>query len=167
MTTARRRIWAYERGQRTRELVVVPFGGVLLTPELVALFASMQAAAAADGVELVLTDGVRTHEEQTRLYLERMDQPGDDAATRARKAELRRVRGIAARPGWSRHQSGHALDVRTGLTAAAFRRGERTPTYRWLEEHAPRFGFRVLAVKDEPWHLEAVMSPAELAGAGA
>lgn len=145
---------AYKRGQPTGEVELERVDGVWMTAELEAAWAPMRDAAAADGITLVPTFGFRRAEEQRRLFELRMDQPGDSAEVKARKAATRARDGIAARPGWSRHQSGTAIDVRTGLTAAAFREGKRTEIFLWLEANAPRFGFGVLRVKDEPWHLE-------------
>lgn len=145
---------AYRRGQPIGEVELERVDGVYMTAQLAAAWAPMRDAAAADGIELVPTFGFRLASEQRRLYELRMDQPGDSAEVRARKAELRDRDGIAARPGWSLHQSGLALDVRTGLTSRDFRAGKRTEIYTWLETHAGRFGFAVGRVRGEPWHLE-------------
>ena len=145
---------AYRRGQPIGEVEISRIDGVWMTAELEAAWVALRDAAAADGVELVPTFGFRTMADQRRLYELRMDLPNDSAETRARKAQIRERDGIAARPGWSLHQSGLALDVRTGLTAADFRAGRRTEIYLWLEGHAHRYGWAVGRVRNEPWHLE-------------
>ena len=87
----------------------------------------MRQAAAADGIELTIRSGFRTHEQQARLY----------RAWRAGEGNR------AARPGRSLHQSGRAIDLAV-----------RDPVVRaWLETHARRFGFH-RTVKSEPWHWE-------------
>lgn len=145
---------AYARGKALGLVDLEQVDGVLMTAELKAAWVPMREAAALSGLELIPTFGFRTMTEQTRLFEDRMDRDTDPPNERERKAQIRKVKGIAARPGYSLHQSGRALDVRTGLTAAAFARGERTPAFLWLEANAARFGWAVLRVRSEPWHLE-------------
>ncbi len=87
----------------------------------------MAAAARRAGIRLQVNSGFRTAEEQRQLY-----------------NLYRRGRGpLAAKPGGSNHQSGHALDLDT-----------RSPQVRrWLWRHAFRFGFR-RTVACERWHYE-------------
>ncbi len=86
------------------------------------------AAAAAQGVEVRITDSYRPYEEQVDLA--------------ARKG-LYKNGGLAATPGTSNHGWGLAVDAdvtdQTVLT--------------WMRENGPRFGF-VEAVPREPWHWE-------------
>jgi hypothetical protein len=54
----------------------------------------------------------------------------------------------AAKPGFSRHQNGIALDIST--------KGSKPPkyitkVYEWLRNNAPQYGF-VRTVRSEPWH---------------
>lgn len=90
-------------------------------------FFKMAAAARRAGIRLQVNSGFRTSEEQRQLY-----------------NLYRRGRGpLAAKPGGSNHQSGHALDLDT-----------RSPQVRrWLWRHAFRFGFR-RTVACERWHYE-------------
>ena len=90
-------------------------------------FFKMAAAARRVGLHLQVNSGFRTAEEQRQLY-----------------NLYRRGRGpLAAKPGGSNHQSGHALDLDT-----------RSPQVRrWLWRHAFRFGFR-RTVACERWHYE-------------
>ena len=90
-------------------------------------FLRMQEAAATDGLELHVWSGFRTHERQAELY----------AAWRAGHGNP------AAKPGFSNHQSGRALDLMVREEALAA----------WLAQHARRFGFR-RTVAGEPWHWE-------------
>ena len=87
----------------------------------------MATAARRAGIALQVNSGFRTDEEQSELY-----------------DLYRHGRGpLAARPGNSNHQSGHALDLDT-----------RSPQVRrWLQRHAFRFGFR-RTVASERWHYE-------------
>jgi hypothetical protein len=101
-------------------------------------FYKMAAAAARDGVTLQVTSGFRTDQQQRELFT----------------LYLRGRGPLAARPGSSNHQSGHALDLET-----------RSPQVRrWLQRHAFRFGFR-RTVSSERWHYEHWgIGDAEVAG---
>lgn len=109
----------------------------------------MNEAAAKDGVMLGLNSAWRSMKKQQRLWQARQD------------PEVRKRKGGAARPGHSLHQSGDALDIKTGMGAGDPMKKPReqwTKTFRWLEENAPRFGFK-RTVRREPWHWERVEEP--------
>ncbi|MEW5849930.1 MAG: FG-GAP-like repeat-containing protein [Myxococcota bacterium] len=90
----------------------------------------MQQAAAEDGVAIRIVSGFRTHAEQA--YLRACYENCNCNSC-----------NLAARPGYSNHQSGHALDLNT-----------REPeVYSWLVNNAARFGFK-RTVEGEPWHWE-------------
>ena len=92
-----------------------------------AAYRRMYAAAAHDHVLLHIVSGFRSMEHQQALY----------------RAYQRGQGNLAAVPGHSNHQSGHALDLNT-----------RAPgVLRWLERNGRRFGFR-RTVPTEPWHWE-------------
>jgi D-alanyl-D-alanine dipeptidase len=125
------RATGYVRG-RPRTIEVVPVDDVWLAKATARDFRAMQAAAAKVGIELSIRSGFRDHERQIWLY----------QAWRAGYGNR------AARPGYSLHQSGRALDLRV-----------RDPETRaWLKKHARRFGFQ-RTVSDEPWHFEHVGRP--------
>jgi hypothetical protein len=90
----------------------------------------MQQAAARDGVSLRIVSGFRTMAEQQYLY-------GCYIHCNCNSCNL------AAPPGHSNHQSGHALDLNTS----------EGRVYSWLSSNAARFGFR-RTVPTEPWHWE-------------
>jgi hypothetical protein len=50
---------------------------------------------------------------------------------------------LAAKPGYSNHQSGHALDLNTSSAGV----------YAWLEHHGATYGFK-RTVPSEIWHWE-------------
>ena len=91
----------------------------------------MQAAARRAGVNIGATSGFRTMAEQKYLY----------ALYRAGKGNL------AARPGYSNHQNGIAMDI-SGVG------GRGTRADRWLLANARKFGFRNLP--SEYWHYDYV-----------
>lgn len=107
-------------------------------------FLLMQQAAKKDGVKLMIMNGFRDMETQTRLYNERKNEP------------IRSQKGPAAAPGWSNHQSGKAVDLNTNMTLADKQAKKLSAQYEWLVANAAKFGFDNLDVPkaplDEPWH---------------
>ena len=115
---------AYEAG-KPFSIQVIHVGGKPTTKATGHAFLKMQAAANAEGVRLSLTSGFRTMAEQKHLY--ECYQTGSCNNG-----------NLAAKPGFSNHQSGLALDVSTST---------------WLARNASRFGF-VRTVAQESWHYE-------------
>jgi LAS superfamily LD-carboxypeptidase LdcB len=115
----------YVQGKRI-QIEVVDVGGVAVEVKTAHAFETMAAAATADGIELQLDSGFRTNERQAELY-----------------AEYRAGGVLAAKPGWSNHQSGRALDINCWNWTAC----------EWLAAHAKTYGFK-RTVPDEPWHWE-------------
>jgi hypothetical protein len=93
-------------------------------------YIAMQEAARRDGVSLRIVSGFRTQGEQQYLY-------GCYVNCNCNNCNL------AARPGYSNHQSGHALDLNTSD------RGVLS----WLNRNGSRFGFS-RTVPSEDWHWE-------------
>jgi hypothetical protein len=119
---------AYGNGRIPREaLETIGIGQHRLTHAAAQSFKAMRAAAAADGVDIGVTDSYRGYDEQVDLV--------------SRKG-LYSQGGLAAVPGTSPHGWGLALDL------------DVTPDgLSWLRANASRFGF-VEAVPREPWHWE-------------
>jgi hypothetical protein len=93
-------------------------------------YVAMQAKAKQAGVNLRIVSGFRTNQEQQYLY-------GCYVNCNCNSCNL------AARPGTSNHQSGHALDLNTSDSGV----------YSWLNNHAREFGF-ARTVPSEIWHWE-------------
>jgi hypothetical protein len=90
----------------------------------------MAQAAAAAGVNIAINSGFRTMAQQEYLY-------GCYINCSCNNCNL------AAKPGYSNHQSGHALDLNTSSGGV----------YAWLEANAAAYGF-TRTVPSEPWHWE-------------
>lgn len=117
-----------------------------LTSETIAAFRELADGAAADGVDIYLISGYRSYETQTKVYHNWCSIYGAKEADR-----------FSARPGFSEHQLGLAIDVNSleesfGDTAEG----------KWLAEHCWEYGFIIRYPKDkehmtgytyEPWHL--------------
>ena len=93
-------------------------------------YIALQAAAASDGVDVRIVSGFRTMAEQERLYSCYVDCNCNSC-------------NLAARPGTSNHQSGHALDLNTSAGGVLS----------WLNNNGARFGFS-RTVPSEAWHWE-------------
>src|SRR5262249_39566533 len=90
-------------------------------------FLRMQAAADSAGVTLSINSGFRSMDEQRYLYNCYVNGNCNSG-------------NIAARPGYSNHQNGQALDLATSNWA-------------WVRSNAARFGFSA-TVPQEKWHYE-------------
>ncbi len=90
-------------------------------------YQAMRDAARRAGIALRIVSGFRTMEHQQALY----------------RAYRQGHGNLAAQPGTSNHQSGHALDLNTSSPGV----------FRWLQRNAQRFGFH-RTVSTEPWHWE-------------
>jgi len=111
-------------------ITVVTVDGKPVERETANAFYVMQQAAASDGVHITIVSGFRTYAEQEYLYNCYINCNCNNC-------------NLAARPGYSNHQSGHAVDLNTSSPGV----------YDWLEAHAGGFGFS-RTVPSEPWHWE-------------
>ncbi len=126
-----KQVTAYVNGQ-PRTITVVPVGnGQYLRADAARAFKAMQEAARRAGINLGATSGFRTMAQQQELYRRYLNGTGN----------------LAARPGYSNHQNGIAMDV-SGIG------GRGTAADRWLRANAARFGFRNLP--SEFWHYDFV-----------
>lgn len=129
-----KKAFAYVGGRPTEVDLIDIGSGFKLERVAANTFITMRAEAAKDGVKLVVNSAFRSMEEQERLY----------AAFQAGTGNL------AARPGYSNHQSGIALDIDVD---ASF----NSPVYLWLQSHAGFYDWvntgKTFSQK-EPWHWE-------------
>lgn len=115
----------YDAGQKGEAIPVVMLDGCRMAVWVVPFWTRMRDAAKADGVELrpnSQDSGFRTYQDQARLR---------------EKYGSRRAAG----PGWSNHQTGHAIDIRMNNQVES-----------WLSQNADEYGW----VRDtwEDWHWE-------------
>jgi LAS superfamily LD-carboxypeptidase LdcB len=123
-----RTVTGYNRGTKTK-IKLVEIAGVELEANTARAFSEMAKAARKKGLYLGIRSGFRSHEMQELLYREYQRGWGN----------------LAARPGYSKHQSGRAVDIYIDDYAV----------YEWLTKNARRFGFK-RTVKREAWHWEYV-----------
>lgn len=119
-------------------------GGLLDVAEIA--FKEMQNAAAKDGIKLTIVSGYRSYTRQENLYNKYVAKDG--------KAEADRY---SARPGYSEHQSGLAMDLNSVEDSFAY-----TKEAQWIAQNCARFGFIIRYPKGkesitgyiyEPWHV--------------
>ena len=108
----------------------VTVGGHPVQKHTANAFYVMAKAASHAGVNIGVVSGFRTMSEQQYLY---------HCYTSCSCNSC----NLAAKPGYSNHQSGHALDLNTSASGV----------YHWLSNHAGSYGFK-RTVSSEPWHWE-------------
>jgi len=114
---------------RQKKIELVHVDGHELESKAAKAFREMSRAARKQGIRLGIRSGFRSHDKQKQLY-----------------ARFRRGWGhLAAKPGYSNHQSGLAVDIDI----------DEYKVYEWLKQHANKYGFKK-TVKREAWHWEYV-----------
>lgn len=135
MKYAARTVLAYVGGEAQKIRLGAIGDGFFLREDAAAAFNRMLWAAREAGVDLQVDSAFRTWDEQDSLYDKFLAGTGN----------------LAAKPGFSNHQSGIAVDI---IVGASF----DSPTYRWLAANAPTFGFintgATFKTQKEPWHWE-------------
>ena len=127
------------------------YSGASMHPEAYQWFTKMVDDAAAQGLWLSCVSAYRSHSYQNTLYTRYVKQNGQKLADT-----------FSARPGYSEHQTGLAVDINTASTSAHF---ENTKQYAWLSENAWKYGFilrypqdkqHITGFRFEPWHYRYV-----------
>lgn len=118
-------------------IMIVRVEGEWVSARIALKVAQIIEAAAADGIDIGITSGWRSIQEQRNLRKQN-DCPEDD------NAPARYCRIPTAPPGRSEHNNGEALDLNTAGDDMDNR------TFAWLQAHAAEFGFYNL--ESEPWH---------------
>ncbi len=122
---------------------------VAVIPAAAAAWQRMRAAAAADGIELRAESGFRSVARQAEIIRHKL-------ATGQALPEI--LRYVAA-PGFSEHHTGRAIDITSPEHIDLDEDFERTAAFKWLDQYALRFGFRLsyprgntTGIGYEPWH---------------
>lgn len=126
----KRRMAAYSRGTRLPDIEVIQMDGKNVGLNTASAYEKMRIAAARSGVNLRIVSGLRTMDEQTYLY-------------NCYRTKRCNNGNLAARPGYSNHQNGLALDLNT----------RDRGVLNWLNRNGANYGFR-RTVRSEPWHWE-------------
>jgi zinc D-Ala-D-Ala carboxypeptidase len=134
---------------------MVRIQGQSLRAEAADAYKKFASAAKKAGVSIVSVSGYRSYNQQASLYNNYVLQYGQETADT-----------LAARPGYSEHQTGLAMDIgNPGGTCALDPCFANTPAGKWAAEHADDYGFIIRYPKGaeattgytyEPWHLRYV-----------
>ena len=123
-----------------------------LTKETSAAFKKMQTAAYKDGISLWVCSGYRSYYDQRYLYNMYCNRDGKAAADK-----------YSARPGYSDHQTGMAIDVNNASDSFS-----GTREAKWLANNCAKYGFIIRYPKGkeaytgyqyESWHIRYVGTP--------
>jgi D-alanyl-D-alanine carboxypeptidase len=135
------------------ELVVAEVDGdgreYLLIPEASRAWAAMKQAAARDRIVIEIVSAFRDLERQSAIIRAKLE----------RGMAIDKILTLSAPPGYSEHHTGRAVDINTPGCIATEEMFEETDAFRWLSEHAGRFGFTLSYPRGnavgfiyEPWH---------------
>lgn len=120
-----------------------------LAPRTADDWRAMKAAAAEDGVVLLLVSGFRSIERQIALIRAKLE----------RGESIESILRVNAVPGYSQHHTGKAVDIATPGCRPLTDEFEQSEAFFWLEHNAARFNFRMPYGRDnpfgftfEPWH---------------
>lgn len=112
-------------------------------------YVQMADAAKKDGVSLRVVSAYRTEDFQRKLYNKKLKSTGKSNAD-----------NYSARPGFSEHQTGLAVDINSTRTSF-----ENTSAFKWLQKNAYKYGYILRYQKGkewitgyayEPWHYRYV-----------
>ncbi len=132
--------------------LVVAYAGLKLHRDTFIALRDMRAAAAYDGVSLVLLSGYRSIDLQEEIFYKNKSLRNQIAIERAK---------VSAPPGYSEHSTGYAIDLGDAtMRETDFEESfEGTPAFKWLNRNAAKFHFVLSFPKDnsqgvsyEPWH---------------
>jgi LAS superfamily LD-carboxypeptidase LdcB len=143
-------------------------GGMYLHKDTYAAFLRMHAAAAADGVNLVVRSATRNFNSQKGIWEAKWNgtrkiENGKDASKAYPNPVDRALKILeySSMPGSSRHHWGTDIDL-NNFTNEWFETGEGKKIYDWLQTHAAKYGFcqpyspkgaeRPNGYNEERWH---------------
>ena len=109
----------------------------------------MKESALADGINLILVSAFRSIKRQQELVEEK----------RKKNISEKEIFSILARPGYSEHHTGRALDLHSPGSALLEEDFENTDAFLWLQKNANEYGFFMSYPRNnkynivyEPWH---------------
>lgn len=120
-----------------------------LTPRAAAQWQELTAAAAGDGVRLMMVSGFRSIDYQANLIRNKL----------AAGQKIEEILMVNAAPGYSQHHTGEAIDIATPGSRPLTEHFEETKAFAWLQSNAVKFGFSMTYPREnpfgiayEPWH---------------
>jgi LAS superfamily LD-carboxypeptidase LdcB len=149
----------YLAGKNIGKTKLVVEDGVPIAEKIVEPYRKLKEAAAAAGFKLTLNSGFRSMDDLKlggkilagQISLRKKNARssaiadfGDPDYIYNAPSNAKYFNPVTAKPGYSNHQSGFAIDINTG---------KRTKVYKWLVRNALKYGW-VRAVESERWHWE-------------
>ena len=137
--------------------------GKELAEEAADAYVAMKAAAAADGIDLLLCSGYRSVSYQEGLFANEKQEWLDKGLTEQEAYD--KAKTIVAVPGYSEHNLGLAADIVTPSYQNLDEGFENTDAFKWLDEHCTEYGFilrypngkqDITGIIYEPWHYRYV-----------
>ena len=141
------------RHEECTELIFADFGiegrKYLLRPDAADAWHAMKAAAATDGISLIVASAFRSVARQVELIEKKLDEG----------QSIEQILTYMAPPGYSEHHSGRAIDIVTPACPKLEEWFDTTTAFAWLTEHAANYRFTLslprgnsLGFVYEPWH---------------
>jgi D-alanyl-D-alanine carboxypeptidase len=134
---------------------LVRIQGERLRTEAADAYKQFAQAAKSKGINVIPVSGYRSYSQQASLYDNYVTQYGQATADT-----------LSARPGFSEHQTGLAMDIGNASGVCALQACfENTPAGKWAAEHGREYGFIIrypagaeatTGYTYEPWHLRYV-----------
>ena len=131
-----------------------PSGGKIEN-EVIEAFEEMKEAAKKDGITINIRSGYRSYNTQKQLYNAFVRRDGEEEANR-----------YSAKPGYSEHQTGLAIDITNQYTNRSIGSWfNDTPQAKWLYENAHKYGFilrypegkeHIPGYKSDSWHYRYI-----------
>lgn len=129
---------------------------IYMQPEAAAALEDLFAAAQQEGIILYATSGFRSYSTQKAIFERKLEKMSEKAANAS-----------VAKPGYSEHQTGLAMDVEghSSLGAGLVADFSETPEGIWLAENCHEYGYIIRYPKGktnitgyiyEPWHIRYV-----------
>ena len=128
-------------------------GSQKIRSEAYEAFKEMHEAANQNGIYLMVNSSFRDYASQLRVYDNYKNNHGEEYADK-----------IAARPGFSEHQTGLALDI-FSIKSSAQATFKDSDAYQWLKENSYKYGFilrypenleNITGYNFESWHYRYV-----------
>jgi D-alanyl-D-alanine carboxypeptidase len=132
---------------------LVSYGGYVISAKIKSQLVKMITAAAKAGKPIALTSAYRSYSDQVTTYNHWVSVNGSYAAADK----------VSARPGYSEHQTGFAVDIGSG--GAGLESFANTAAYAWMKSNAHKYGFiqryksgyeSITGYSAEAWHWRYV-----------
>ena len=114
-----------------------------LTPTAATRWREMVAAAAEDGVLLLIVSGFRSFHYQADLIRHKLENG----------QAIEDILVVNAAPGYSEHHTGTAVDIATPGCRPLTEEFDQSEAFIWLSGHAAEHGFEMTYPRDNPWGI--------------